>query len=182
MLDPILPQYQRPSVWRGHGAVIGTELAEHIRPYDLMIQVQRPHEQAMTWMHNQPQGGVSHHAAIDATAGKLSVVFGSMLGWVMTFSYVGSRVPQLVKNYRRGMTTGLSMPMFVLLVLGSTTYVASIFVRSASACWMLPAVALPWRACPVHHCSSACRAASFVHVHVASEAVSSRPRAQAETV
>ncbi len=64
-----------------------------------------------------------------ATAGKLSVMFGSMLGWIMTCSYVGSRIPQLVKNYRRGMTTGLSLPMFVLLVLGSTTYVASIFVR-----------------------------------------------------
>ncbi len=67
-----------------------------------------------------------------AIAGKLSVVFGSMLGWIMTCSYVGSRIPQLVKNYRRGMTTGLSLPMFVLLVLGSTTYVASIFVRWVS--------------------------------------------------
>lgn len=56
-------------------------------------------------------------------------MFGSMLGWIMTCSYVGSRIPQLVKNYRRGLTTGLSLPMFVLLVLGSTTYVASIFVR-----------------------------------------------------
>ena len=65
-----------------------------------------------------------------ATAGKLSVMLGSMLGWIMTCSYVGSRIPQLIKNYRRGMTTGLSLPMFVLLVLGSTTYVASIFVRS----------------------------------------------------
>ena len=64
-------------------------------------------------------------------AGKLSVVLGSVLGWIMTCSYVGSRIPQLIKNYRRGMTTGLSLPMFVLLVLGSTTYVASIFVRSA---------------------------------------------------
>lgn len=63
------------------------------------------------------------------TAGKAPVILGSVLGWVMTCSYVGSRIPQLVKNYRRGMTTGLSLPMFVLLVLGSTTYVASIFVR-----------------------------------------------------
>ena len=62
-------------------------------------------------------------------------MFGSMLGWIMTCSYVGSRIPQLVKNYRRGMTTGLSLPMFVLLVLGSATYVASIFVRSVF-CWM----------------------------------------------
>ena len=72
--------------------------------------------------------------AIDLTAGKLSVILGSLLGWIMTFSYVGSRIPQLVKNYRRGMTTGLSLPMFVLLVLGSTTYVASIFVRLVPLC------------------------------------------------
>lgn len=73
--------------------------------------------------------GCFGYVLVLATAGKLSVMFGSMLGWIMTCSYVGSRIPQLVKNYRRGMTTGLSLPMFVLLVLGSTTYVASIFVR-----------------------------------------------------
>ncbi|KAL0044223.1 hypothetical protein WJX82_005024 [Trebouxia sp. C0006] len=75
-------------------------------------------------------------------SGKLSVMFGSMLGWIMTCSYVGSRIPQLVKNYRRGMTTGLSLPMFVLLVLGSTTYVASIFVRSTKPDFVVPK--LPW--------------------------------------
>ncbi|KAL3152445.1 PQ loop repeat-containing protein 2 [Trebouxia sp. C0010 RCD-2024] len=60
----------------------------------------------------------------------------------MTCSYVGSRIPQLVKNYRRGTTTGLSLPMFVLLVLGSTTYIASIFVRSTAKEFVVPK--LPW--------------------------------------
>ena len=74
---------------------------------------------------------------VHATTGRASVWLGSALGWIMTCSYVGSRIPQLVKNYRRGMTTGLSLPMVVLLVLGSTTYVASIFIRSVAilSCW-----------------------------------------------
>lgn len=85
---------------------------------------------------------LSEGGAAAPDSGKLSVMFGSMLGWIMTCSYVGSRIPQLVKNYRRGLTTGLSLPMFVLLVLGSTTYVASIFVRSTKRNFVVPK--LPW--------------------------------------
>ncbi|DBA91054.1 TPA: PQ loop repeat-containing protein 2, variant 2 [Trebouxia sp. C0005] len=85
---------------------------------------------------------LSEGGAAAPHSGKLSVMFGSLLGWIMTCSYVGSRIPQLVKNYRRGMTTGLSLPMFVLLVLGSTTYVASIFVRSTKRDFVVPK--LPW--------------------------------------
>lgn len=48
----------------------------------------------------------------------------------MTVTYLAARVPQLIKNYRRNTAEGLSLFMFVLLVLGSITYVLSIFVRS----------------------------------------------------
>ena len=54
---------------------------------------------------------------------------GQGLGWVMTLTYLAARVPQLFKNFRRGTTEGLSLFMFVLLVLGSITYVLSIFIR-----------------------------------------------------
>jgi len=47
----------------------------------------------------------------------------------MTLTYLAARVPQLFKNFRRGTTEGLSLFMFVLLVLGSITYVLSIFIR-----------------------------------------------------
>lgn len=47
----------------------------------------------------------------------------------MTVTYLGARVPQICKNLRRGTTEGLSLFMFVLLVMGSITYVLSIFIR-----------------------------------------------------
>lgn len=58
-----------------------------------------------------------------------TVNIGHGLGWVMTVTYLAARVPQLFKNFRRGTTEGLSLFMFVLLVLGSITYVLSIFIR-----------------------------------------------------
>ncbi len=58
-----------------------------------------------------------------------TVNIGQGLGWVMTVTYLAARVPQLFKNLRRGTTEGLSLFMFVLLVLGSITYVLSIFIR-----------------------------------------------------
>lgn len=57
------------------------------------------------------------------------VNIGQGLGWVMTVTYLGARVPQIFKNARRGTTQGLSLFMFVLLVMGSITYVLSIFIR-----------------------------------------------------
>ena len=48
----------------------------------------------------------------------------------MTVTYLAARVPQLVKNARRGTAEGLSVFMFLFLVFGSVTYVLSIFVRS----------------------------------------------------
>ena len=58
-----------------------------------------------------------------------TVDIGQGLGWGMTVTYLGARVPQLVKNFRRGTAEGLSPFMFVLLVLGSITYALSIFIR-----------------------------------------------------
>merc|ERR1711966_633394 len=36
--------------------------------------------------------------------------------------YVGSRIPQIVKNFKRKRTEGLSMMLFVQAVLGNLTY------------------------------------------------------------
>ncbi|DBB18691.1 TPA: hypothetical protein ACH3X3_000299 [Trebouxia sp. C0006] len=71
-----------------------------------------------------------------------TVNIGQGLGWVMTLTYLAARVPQLFKNFRRGTTEGLSLFMFVLLVLGSITYVLSIFIRSTAAEFVVPK--LPW--------------------------------------
>ncbi|KAA6418086.1 MAG: hypothetical protein FRX49_11927 [Trebouxia sp. A1-2] len=71
-----------------------------------------------------------------------TVNIGQGLGWVMTVTYLAARVPQLFKNFRRGTTEGLSLFMFVLLVLGSITYVLSIFIRSTASEFVVPK--LPW--------------------------------------
>ena len=63
-------------------------------------------------------------------AGK-AVGIGQALGWIMTATYLGARLPQLYKNRSRGSTQGLSLLMFLFLVLGSITYILSIFVRYA---------------------------------------------------
>lgn len=57
------------------------------------------------------------------------VDIGQGLGWGMTVTYLAARVPQILKNLRRGTTEGLSFFMFALLFMGSVTYVLSIFIR-----------------------------------------------------
>ena len=69
--------------------------------------------------------------SLGCPAGKM-VNIGQALGWVMTVTYLGARVPQIYKNQRRRTTEGLSLFMFVLLVIGSITYVLSIFIRYAT--------------------------------------------------
>ncbi|RUS13156.1 PQ loop repeat-domain-containing protein, partial [Endogone sp. FLAS-F59071] len=45
-----------------------------------------------------------------------------IFGWISALLYVGSRVPQIVKNHRNRSTEGLSLAMFGFSVLGNTTF------------------------------------------------------------
>lgn len=54
---------------------------------------------------------------------------GEAMGWLMAVLYMLGRVPQIIKNARRGSTEGLSMWMFILAVSANTSYLASILVR-----------------------------------------------------
>lgn len=45
-----------------------------------------------------------------------------IFGWISALLYVGSRIPQIVKNYRNKSTDGLSLAMFGFSVLGNTTF------------------------------------------------------------
>ncbi|OHS96425.1 PQ loop repeat family protein [Tritrichomonas foetus] len=56
-------------------------------------------------------------------------LYGSLLGWVSAVSYLGSRLPQMIKNFRRKKTEGVSWQFFVSAILGNTTYAASIFLK-----------------------------------------------------
>lgn len=60
----------------------------------------------------------------------------------MTFVYSYGRVPQLVYNYRRKSTEGLSFAMFMLVILANVTYSSSILVHSTH--WHAIKPRLPW--------------------------------------
>ena len=53
-------------------------------------------------------------------------VWGQIFGYVCAVLYLGSRVPQLLLNFRRKSTEGVSMLFFLFAVLGNLTYVISI--------------------------------------------------------
>eukprot|EP00741_Cyanophora_paradoxa_P008060 tig00001250_g7799.t1 len=71
-----------------------------------------------------------------------AVQLGVAVGWGSAFLYLASRLPQIVKNFRRKSTEGLAIGMFVAAVMGNLTYALAIFIRS-----MDPVVLygqLPW--------------------------------------
>ncbi|KAJ1392402.1 PQ-loop repeat [Sesbania bispinosa] len=49
---------------------------------------------------------------------------GTLLGWAMTFVYLGGRLPQICLNIRRGHVEGLNPLMFLFALIGNATYVA----------------------------------------------------------
>ncbi|CAK7220235.1 Putative vacuolar membrane transporter for cationic amino acids [Sporothrix bragantina] len=62
--------------------------------------------------------------------GNDSLVFnawGQFFGYLCAIFYLGSRVPQLLLNWRRQSTDGVSMLFFLFACLGNLTYVLSIF-------------------------------------------------------
>lgn len=52
---------------------------------------------------------------------------GTVLSWMGALFYVGARIPQLIKNYRRKSTDGLSPFLFATTLLCNVTYCMSIF-------------------------------------------------------
>lgn len=52
---------------------------------------------------------------------------GQVFGYLCMVAYIASRLPQLILNYRRKTTDGLSMLFFLFACLGNITYVLSIF-------------------------------------------------------
>ncbi|WPH03878.1 Hypothetical protein R9X50_00676100 [Acrodontium crateriforme] len=68
------------------------------------------------------------HTAADDQAQSLQFsLWGQIFGYVCTVLYLGSRVPQLLLNYRRKSTEGLNALFFLFACVGNLTYVLSIF-------------------------------------------------------
>ena len=54
-------------------------------------------------------------------------ILGQIFGYICAVLYLGSRIPQLLLNYRRRSTEGISMLFFLFACIGNLTYVLSIF-------------------------------------------------------
>jgi solute carrier family 66 (lysosomal lysine-arginine transporter), member 1 len=69
---------------------------------------------------------------------------GQIFGWGCAALYLGSRIPQVVKNFRKKSTEGLSLLFFLFACLGNITYVLSILSLSLEPRYLL--VNLSWLA------------------------------------
>ncbi|KAI8872818.1 PQ-loop-domain-containing protein [Ramicandelaber brevisporus] len=67
-----------------------------------------------------------------------------IFGWISAALFVGSRLPQIIKNYRESSCEGLSPLMFVFAVLGNVTFCMSILLISME--WSYVRINLPWLA------------------------------------
>ena len=54
-------------------------------------------------------------------------LWGQVFGYLCALLYLGSRIPQLILNFRRKSTEGVSILFFLFACLGNLTYVLSIF-------------------------------------------------------
>ncbi|KAG2378515.1 hypothetical protein C9374_008154 [Naegleria lovaniensis] len=69
-------------------------------------------------------------------------IAGYVIGSLSTCLYLGSRIPQIIKNFRRMSTDGLSPILFICAFMGNTTYAASLFLYNTS--WQFIVSRLPW--------------------------------------
>jgi uncharacterized protein with PQ loop repeat len=71
-----------------------------------------------------------------------SCIAGTLLGWVSAASYMGSRLPQIIYNFKRKKTDGLSIQMFICAMLQNLCYASSIFLYDShwSSIWLQ----FPW--------------------------------------
>ncbi|KAG0038864.1 hypothetical protein BGZ82_010580 [Podila clonocystis] len=60
-----------------------------------------------------------------------------VFGWGSAALYLGSRIPQIYKNWRLQSCDGLSMFMFLFSVMGNGLYVASIFLNSTERTYLI---------------------------------------------
>ncbi len=57
-------------------------------------------------------------------------LWGQIFGYLCAVLYLGSRIPQILLNYRRKSTEGVSLLFFLFACIGNLTYVLSIFAYS----------------------------------------------------
>jgi len=82
----------------------------------------------MGWyVSNRSQGGHSSKKPSSSDDILNFNLWGQIFGYFCAVLYLGSRVPQILLNYRRKSTEGVSMLFFLFACIGNLTYVLSIF-------------------------------------------------------
>ncbi|RAL07295.1 PQ-loop repeat-containing protein [Aspergillus homomorphus CBS 101889] len=77
----------------------------------------------------QPSNG--HHDTSSAPDASLEMdTLGQVFGYLCAALYLGSRLPQILLNYRRKSTDGVSLLFFLFACIGNLTYVLSILAYS----------------------------------------------------
>lgn len=69
-------------------------------------------------------------------------ITGYVLGVISALLYLCSRIPQIVKNFKRKSVGGLSFFMFLMAVMGNTTYALSVLMYSVDGDFIIDK--LPW--------------------------------------
>ena len=77
--------------------------------------------------HSHGHEGHHTHSTTDPSVPVHFDVLGQIFGYICAALYLGSRVPQLLLNYRRKSVEGISMLFFLFACVGNLTYVMSIF-------------------------------------------------------
>jgi uncharacterized protein with PQ loop repeat len=85
---------------------------------------------------------VGASAASSCTPYEGSCLPGTMLGWLSAMSYISSRMPQIVHNFKRKKTDGLSIQMFICAMLQNLCYASSIFLWDSR--WSYVWLQFPW--------------------------------------
>ncbi|KAJ3432445.1 lysosomal amino acid transporter [Anaeramoeba flamelloides] len=81
-------------------------------------------------------------------------IAGKVIGWISGFMYLSSRIPQIIKNFKRKSTEGLSIQMFLSAILGNLTYAFGIFLRSTKWDFIRPKI--PWLVGSIGTCGFDC--------------------------
>ncbi|RAH48528.1 PQ-loop repeat-containing protein [Aspergillus brunneoviolaceus CBS 621.78] len=82
----------------------------------------------------QPSGDDDHHHHHDTSSASDASLemdpLGQVFGYLCAALYLGSRLPQILLNYRRKSTDGVSLLFFLFACIGNLTYVLSILAYS----------------------------------------------------
>ncbi|KAF1807277.1 PQ loop repeat-domain-containing protein [Mucor lusitanicus] len=84
------------------------------------------------WKHKHDGG----NGGDDGQSDRLEFV-PQLMGWSSALLYVGSRIPQILKNWRNKSTEGLSFGMFTCAVMGNVFFTMSIFLKSTNINYIL---------------------------------------------